>query len=257
MRLSRIQKNFEALASEDPLWTVLSEKGKRGGGWDPDEFYQTGEDEIRDLHQRLAALGIPMRGATALDFGCGVGRLTFPLSRRFGHCIGIDISESMIRAAKENSGRGESCKFIVNTSDSLSCLESGSIDFAYSDIVFQHMPRRYMKGYFLEISRALRPGGHFAFQLPSHLNRASPQNAGAFRMARKRLHYATKNVAQLLGLAKPYFEMNPMPRRSVTDFCERRAGLNLKALWSHPGAGDSWHGYLYVFEKSLQRGEAS
>ncbi|MBK1875648.1 class I SAM-dependent methyltransferase [Pelagicoccus mobilis] len=241
MNLSRLQKNFESLAAEDPLWTVLSDNSKKGGKWDPEEFYQSGEDTIHALEEQLAHHGIRMRGDTALDFGCGVGRLTFPLSRRFKNAIGVDISESMISEAKKNAGRGDTCKFVLNTESTLAFLENETLDFAYSNIVFQHIQPRYSKRYFREIARALKPGGTFAFQLPSHFTSGS--------LLRKRLGYQLKSISQSLGLGKAYFEMNAIPREKLIRFFESSTDLKLITLWDYPAAGPNWQSYLYVFQK--------
>lgn len=241
MNLSRLQKNFESLAAEDPLWTVLSDKSKKGGKWDPEEFYQSGEDCLRGLQERLARNDIPMSGNTALDFGCGVGRLTFPLSRRFPQTIGVDISKSMIASAKQNSHRGNNCQFILNTGENLSILNSNSIDFAYSDIVFQHIDPHYSKRYFLEIARTLKPGATFAFQLPSHRLKGSP--------LRKRFSYTLKALSQKFGFGKAYFEMNAIPRQELITFMETQAQLKLTKSWDYPVAGPEWKSYLYAFQK--------
>lgn len=241
LNLSRLQKNFEDLAAEDPLWTVLSDKSKKGGKWDPEEFFQSGEDCIRGLQERLHRIGISMTGQTALDFGCGVGRLTFPLSRRFERTIGIDISESMIAAARENRSQGKNCEFILNTDDSLKCLSDNSIDFAHSDIVFQHIAPRYSKRYFREIARSLKPGGIFVFQLPSHLIKGSP--------LRKRLSYLIKAIRQKLGMGQAFFEMNAIASDELIRFMEEDAGLKHIRHWDYPAAGPDWQSYLYAFEK--------
>lgn len=241
LNLSRLQKNFESLAAEDPLWTVLSDSSKKGGKWDPEEFYQSGEDCIRGLQERLELIGIKMEQELALDFGCGVGRLTFPLSRRFEKAIGVDISESMIAAAKQNAQRGNNCEFILNTEDTLTFIEPNTLDFAYSDIVFQHIAPRFSKRYFLEIARALKPSGTFVFQLPSHLIQGSP--------ILKRFSYALKGISQKLGLGKAYFEMNAIPRDQLIHFMQKEAGLKHIVDWDYPVAGPNWQSYLYVFQK--------
>ncbi len=241
MNLSRLQKNFESLAAEDPLWTVLSDNSKKGGKWDPEEFYQSGEDCIRGLQERLEQIGITMGGAKALDFGCGVGRLTFPLSRRFDEAIGVDISDSMIAAARENKHRGENCQFVLNTENTLEFLSPKSLDFAYSDIVFQHIAPRYSKRYFLEIARALKPGGVFVFQLPSHLIKGN--------RIRKRFSYALKAISQMLGIGPAYFEMNAIPSEQLIHFLESHSDLKLITHWDYPAAGPNWQSYLYAFQK--------
>lgn len=250
MNLRRLQKNFEALAAEDPLWTVLSDKDKRGGKWDPDVFYQSGEDAVRHLEEQLARLGLRMRGKEALDFGCGVGRLTFPLSRRFERAVGIDISASMIRQAEQNAGRGNDCCFILNTESNLACLENDRFDFIYSDIVLQHMAPRYARRYLKEFARVLSPGGALAFQLPSHLNPSAIENQTFLRLPRKRLHYRLKGLAQALGFGEAYFEMNAIPAPRLIRFLHRRSTLQLLSLWNYPAAGPSWTSYLYLFQKT-------
>ena len=45
-------------------------------------------------------------------------------------------------------------------------MAAESVDLVFSHIVFQHMPRAATRGYFREVLRVLRPGGHFVFQVP-------------------------------------------------------------------------------------------
>lgn len=242
MKFARLQQNFEALALEDPLWAVLSDKSKKGGKWDTEAFYRTGEIDIDSLESRLSSIGIPLKGTTALDFGCGVGRLTFPLSQRFETVLGVDISTSMLAVARHNANRGSNCQFILNTKNSLDSLETKSLDLAYSEIVFQHIAPRDSKRYFIEIAAALKPDGLFIFQLPSHLKYGN--------LLRKRLSYLTKGLAQRLGLGDAYYEMNAIPRSKLVKFIEQQAGLPLVTFWDHPAAGPNWQSYLYVFRKT-------
>lgn len=249
MRLSRLQRNFESLAVEDPLWTVLSDNSKRGGKWDPEEFYQSGEGAIAHLESRLQELDIFLKGEKVLDFGCGVGRLTFPLAKRFKEAIGVDISESMIATANKNLHRGKNCRFILNTKDSLQFQKTESLDFVYSDIVFQHIAPRYSKRYFCEISRTLKPGGYFAFQLPSHLNPSAPDNQKPLRLFRKKLHYKIKAICQSIGIGEAYFEMNAIRREQLISFLESKTQLRYLKGWEYPAAGPNWISYLYLFQK--------
>ena len=61
---------------------------------------KTGEREIALLFHRLAALQLPVPHGQALDFGCGVGRLTQALARRVARVVGADISPVMIDLAR-------------------------------------------------------------------------------------------------------------------------------------------------------------
>lgn len=255
MNLHQLQENFESLAAEDPLWTVLSDDAKRGGKWDLEEFYATGRAVIDDLESRLDKLGEPLGGGTAIDFGCGVGRLTFPLSQRFQTCYGIDISHSMVEFASTQKERGPNCTFIENTTTRLHRLENASIDLIYSAIVFQHIAPRYTREYLKEFSRLLKPGGLLVFQLPSHLDPKFPGNQKPFRLFKKRLFYQFKTLKQKITKILPFyrnesfFEMNAIHRERLVSFLEKQCNLEILAVPDFPAAGPAWKSYLYITRK--------
>ena len=74
---------------------------------------QTGEDEIAVLIDELRSLGFVADGS-ALDFGCGVGRLSIPLSKRFAKVIGVDIAPTMVELARSFAVDRPNIDFIVN-----------------------------------------------------------------------------------------------------------------------------------------------
>src|SRR5437867_2168868 len=95
MSIRRVRTQWEDLARTDPLWAILSDPAKRGNRWDEQQFFHTGEEEIREVLRHIGSLGLRLRHARALDFGCGVGRLTQALAGRFTETHGVDISPSM------------------------------------------------------------------------------------------------------------------------------------------------------------------
>jgi ubiquinone/menaquinone biosynthesis C-methylase UbiE len=170
VELQQNQREWEDLAEIDPMWAILSNPGKRGGGWQDEEFNESGRAEIARVMQQAAALGLPDKRDAALDFGCGVGRLTRPLARHFGRCVGVDISERMITTARAHSTHIANLEFMVNVSQKLSAIADDSIDFIYSRIVLQHVSSRAaIRSYLAEFARVLAPGGLLIFQLPSHI----------------------------------------------------------------------------------------
>ena len=66
------------------------------------DFYGTGISHINTLRAMLLRNGLnfPTNG-TALDFGCGVGRLTFVLARYCKSVIGLDFSMAHLHHAHE------------------------------------------------------------------------------------------------------------------------------------------------------------
>lgn len=255
MNLRQLQENFESLAADDPLWTVLSDNAKRGGKWDLEEFYSTGDAVIQDLESRLENLGKSLIGDAAIDFGCGVGRLTFPLSKRFRTCYGIDISRSMVDFATTQRERGPNCRFIENATTRLESFEDASIDLVYSAIVFQHIAPRYTLEYIREFGRVLKPGGIFAFQLPSHLDPDFPDNQKPFRLFKKKFFYRMKAFKQRIAKFLPFirsesfFEMNAIHQDQLVPFLEKQCSLKVLTLHEFPAAGPAWKSYLYLTEK--------
>jgi len=166
--LSRSKQYWEEMARLDPCWAILSHPSKKFRGSNLDAFYATGEKEISELMDSIVDLGYPRRMDMALDFGCGLGRLTRALGQYSEKCVGVDISEEMIRAARELNRGYSACEFLLNTGDSLCQFEAGCFDLIYTSIVLQHVPTKAaIKKYVAEFMRVLKPGGLLVMQVPS------------------------------------------------------------------------------------------
>ena len=83
MTLKDVQKTYEVYGKEDPLYAVLSRKDAKDNKWDVEEFFASGREEIADAMSHLAKLGVEVNKGRAMDFGCGVGRLTQALCQEF------------------------------------------------------------------------------------------------------------------------------------------------------------------------------
>ncbi len=162
------QSFWDRHATSDPLWAVLAFPDKRGGRWIVHDFMQTGEREIALVCQRFAQLQLPAPGGRALDFGCGVGRLTQALARRHDSVVGADISAVMIDLARRLNQYPEKAQYICTADAGLQTLPDHSFQFIYSNIVLQHVPPGDAVRYLREFFRLLGPNGLLVFQLPSH-----------------------------------------------------------------------------------------
>ena len=198
--LAQLQRNWEGLAQADPLWAICTDPERRQSKWSKEEFFATGRDEIRRVLDCVESLRLQVdRSAPALDFGCGVGRLTRAMAAYFPECWGVDISPTMLRLAAEFNQDASNCKFLLNTRD-LSSLEDNYFGFVYSNIVLQHMPPHFCRRYLREMVRVTRPGGILVFAaveafrvgllaqlrqkvgLRRTLRRFSPRNSGSYTM---------------------------------------------------------------------------
>jgi len=121
--LAVVKHTYEKLGRSDPMCAVLSDKRFRHNQWDPEAFYRTGKKEIRNVLEYVDRLGLRLRGGEALDFGCGVGRLSRALADHFQRVVGVDISESMVREARRHDGHGGRIEYLVNATDDLQILD--------------------------------------------------------------------------------------------------------------------------------------
>ena len=162
------QQYWDQHAAADPLWTVLAFPDKSGGRWTLPDFMKTGEREIALLFHRLATLGLDAPTRRALDFGCGVGRLTQALARRQEHVVGADISRGMIDLARRLNQYPDRAEYLCTAENGLKALADRSFQFIYSNIVLQHVAPELSVQYLGEFFRLLEPNGLLVFQLPSH-----------------------------------------------------------------------------------------
>jgi SAM-dependent methyltransferase len=160
-------ENWEEHAQDDPLWAILSADDKRGRQWDLLDFFQTGEDIIDWLMREAAHRGAAPGPGSAMDFGCGVGRLTQALANHFDRVTGVDVSPTMVEIAKRLNFNGDRVQFLLNQRDDLRALPDSSLDCIVSLITLQHVPPETAHKYLVEFLRILRPGGVLLFQLPA------------------------------------------------------------------------------------------
>ena len=170
--LDQLQADWTRLGAEDPLWAVYVAPGTRGGNWDVEAFFELGRTEVGAALDELGPLGLAPGRHHALDFGCGVGRLSQALAEYVDQVTGVDIAPSMLAKARELDRSDGRCEFLLNQASDLSLIGSGSIDIVYSSLVLQHIPKNLQRGYLREFVRVLAPGGVAIFQVASRPTRS-------------------------------------------------------------------------------------
>ena len=105
-------------------------------------------------------------GQTALEIGCGVGRMLRAAAQTFGQVIGVDVSPLAIEKATELViPSSPAVRLFTNSGYDLKDIADASIDFAYSFAALSHMPTRVIASYLLELRRVLKPTGCARLQL--------------------------------------------------------------------------------------------
>ncbi len=164
--LGRLGHQWNALGERDALGAVLTRPGF-APAWDLHDFFETGRADVDRLMTRAAWRVPELSRDRALDFGCGVGRLTQALALYFSEVCGVDVAHSMIAFARRENRAPQRCHFEVNRRAHLRRFQTGTFDLVYSRLVLQHIPPHLVTRYIPELVRVLAPGGLLVFQLPT------------------------------------------------------------------------------------------
>ena len=167
MNLDELQRHWDAFGAEDPMWAILTDPAKKGRRWTAAEFFATGVTEIAALMDEARSLGLPAERRRALDFGCGLGRLTQALADHCDEAIGLDVAPSMIAQARTFNRHGARVRYDVQGEVPFTAVASASIDVVYTGRVLQHIAPIYAREYIRELARVLAPGGFLSFDVPS------------------------------------------------------------------------------------------
>jgi SAM-dependent methyltransferase len=178
-QLRRMSQDWDRRARENARHYVAT--GQRA--WSDDDFFEAGEEELRnhilnDLEN--ICQGRDPKSMKVLEIGCGAGRVTRALARFFGEVYAVDISRQMVRQARLALTGFPQAHIFRNNGKDLSVVRRRwwhrfgmggriQLDFAFSCLVFQHIPSRaVIESYVCEVNRLLRPGALFKFQVQGY-----------------------------------------------------------------------------------------
>jgi|SRR3989344_124984 len=221
MNLKELKQNYEKAAKKDPLEIILA-----GNKKDLNEFFETGENEIKEIISYLDKLGLSVGKIRALDFGCGIGRLSRALTHHFKEVHGVDISENMISLAKQHNKYDKKCMYHANSAPDLRIFPDNFFDFIYSNITLQHIPRKYSLNYVKEFLRVLKPRGIIIFQLPSQRVKKEGENKLIFLIKDNLLKILPETIINLYKKRKWGFTVNmyPIKKAKVISFIGKNNG---------------------------------
>jgi SAM-dependent methyltransferase len=174
--------DWRKIGETEPFWGVLTEERFRRKQMDEQAkrgFYASGTKDIDFVLSRIRQMVPQFRPREALDFGCGVGRLTLAMARHAEDVTGVDISPGMLGEARESARL-----FGVGNVRLLEALPDGrTFDWINSYIVLQHIPPH--RGYTIlrDLLSRLAPGGICSIQLAvlrAHDNSGEFIGYGAF-----------------------------------------------------------------------------
>src|SRR5437588_6237930 len=164
-QLERMRRDWEERARENARHYVVT--GQRE--WSDEEFFRSGEVTVKEeiLTDMInICQGKEPKQMRVLEIGCGAGRITRALSGLFGEVHAVDVSGEMVSKARAALADRPNAFVYQNNGKDLAVLGDREFDFAFSTIVFQHIPSyAVIESYVREVHRLLRPGALFKFQV--------------------------------------------------------------------------------------------
>ena len=217
----RLQRQWKLLGSTEPYWSVLSSDSFQMTNFEHHraQFFASGYENLRLIHGFFSRNGIPMPSGICLELGCGVGRVTIPLSTIFQKVIGLDVSEGNLalcrkHIAAEGRTNAESC-LVVSPSDYESLPKH---DFFFSFIVLQHNPPPLQEYILGKILGKTNPGGVCLFQMAT--------NTPNYRF----------DIAEFLAQPSGVIDMHSLPMKVVFSLLHQH-GFRLLEVINDPWTG--------------------
>ena len=219
--LEKMRQEWDERARENARHYVASAQEQ----WNDEDYFRSGEINVeREILTDIGNIcqGRDPKQMRVLEIGCGTGRITRALAKVFGHVYAVDISGEMISQAKLALRDHPNAHVFQNNGRNLDvvrdALAGAQLDFAFSYIVFQHIPSRdVIENYVRETQRLLRAGALFKFQVQGYADEAEPRDSwlGAF--------FTEEQAREMAG----------------------RCGFEMRY---HHGAGDQYY-WLWFFKK--------
>ncbi|HIJ75464.1 MAG TPA: class I SAM-dependent methyltransferase [Deltaproteobacteria bacterium] len=133
------------------------------------EFWESGEQEAERLERILARYEFfSLATKTCVEFGCGVGRVTMPLARRFARVHGYDISPGHLSHADKRAAEEAIYNVSLHQCSETFLAALHECDVFYSMIVFQHNPPPLISRLIRNALHSLKSGGIAVFQVPTY-----------------------------------------------------------------------------------------
>ncbi|MGH9311547.1 MAG: class I SAM-dependent methyltransferase [Vicinamibacterales bacterium] len=154
-----------------------------------------------------------VRGRRVVDFGCGSGANSVHIALRGAALTGLDISESLIRLARQRldaNGVEDTARFVVGSAHDLP-FETGSVDVVFGIAILHHLDLDLVAR---EVHRILKPRGRAIFQEPV-------RNSRVLHFLRQLIPYRAPDISP--------FE-RPLTDAELQAFASRFSSVRMKAF---------------------------
>lgn len=170
--LGHVEKVWTEYGAKEPHWSVVTAPVFRSEVIEQNlaRFYESGRIEVESLKRLLARSNVSTESLrVALEYGCGVGRVTRWLADLFSTVYGVDISRTHLAHASKyfkQQGVPNIENILISSIRDLATIPQ--FDFLYSKIVLQHNPPPVICAILDTLCQKLNKGGIGVVQLPTY-----------------------------------------------------------------------------------------
>src|SRR5580693_1084724 len=138
-QLEKMRRDWDERARENARYYVSTGKVD----WSDEEFFRSGEQTVSEeilTDMTNICQGLAPKQMKVLEIGCGAGRITRALAGLFGEVHAVDVSGEMVAQARAALADRPNAFVYQNNGKDLAVIGDRVFDFAFSTIVFQHIP---------------------------------------------------------------------------------------------------------------------
>lgn len=222
------------------------------------EFANTYYLAFRDLPRLLTT---HVTGARALDFGCGTGRSTRFLRNLRFNVTGIDISEDMLRIARDTDPSGD---YQLVSGDTFTQLAPASFDLVLCAFPFDNIPSERKAGILSRLAKLVASKGIminlvsspeiYTHEWASFTTRDFPENASARSGDVVRIivtdHQDRRPVEDILCRDEEYRVLYGQAGLEVVEVCAPLAQGNEPYTWVSETQIAPW--VIYVLKRAAE-----
>lgn len=166
--------DWAEIAKSEPYFGVITDQAYLKGNLTDDaleRFWASGQQDVQWQVDLLKAHYGDFKPSVALDFGCGVGRLTKVMATIAETVYGIDVAPAMLEIARQQAPAN------VTYTAQIPAVE---LDWINSLIVFQHIPPSRGARIISELAGKLRSGGAITLHITTgrDVSACHPQDDG-------------------------------------------------------------------------------
>lgn len=170
--LAFVESTWTELGSDEPFWSVLTSDDFKAANFTEDikrKFYESGKETL-DAIKNIISISdenFDLAEASALEFGCGVGRNMVHLAPVCKQVIGVDISQPHLNLASQALRERKIHNFaLLKISACAQLQQICQQDLVYSFITLQHNPPPVMAYLLNALFKLVKAKGFIIFQIP-------------------------------------------------------------------------------------------